>query len=337
MPVLALARLDATSTVSARAVDRACLDLARATGDGVLAAIPGRGDAVALGRFHRRPAADVAGAALVRRTTGGRACAAGDGFLRLVLALPHRSALVAGDPGALAPEQILNRAVRGPMAALERLGVPVLYPGRDLLTVAGRPLAVLGLVVEDDGATLVDVVLSVARDAALLPHLLDRADPAGIVHADMVLPDAVTSLARLGRTAAPDDLLAAAARGYAERLGVTIGDAHDLAPSPDPGRDAGWETARRPDPRHTHHARVQTAVGVFEAHAALAADGTIADLCLAGDLLASTATVAALEQGLRGAVPPASAAVATALARPDRVLLGVPADTIAQAVAALRS
>lgn len=338
MPVLARARVAATASTTGHAVDRACLALTRATGHCVLAVAPARGDVVSLGRFHQRPAGDEArGVALARRTSGGRACAFGDGFLRLVLAQPHRSALVGDDPATLAPEQVLNRAVRGPMAALERLGIPVHYPGRDLLTVAGRPLAVLGLAVEDDGATLVDVVLSGTRDAALLPGLLDRADPTGVVRADMLLPDAVTSLARLGCDVAPDDLAAAAARGYADRLGVTPGDTHDVTPS---DMDATWETARRPDPRHTMHATARTAIGVLEAHAARAADGTVADLRLAGDLLASTRVVAALEGHLRG-VPlergAVTAAVARALGASDGVLLGVGPELLVEAIVGLVS
>lgn len=333
MPVVVPARLDATSPALARAADRACLDHARATGHCVLTATRLSGDVVALGRFHQRPDADATGVAVWRRTTGGRACAFGDGFVRLTLAMPHRSALVGADPAALAPEQVLNRAVRGPMAALERLGAAVLYPGRDLLTIARRPVAVLGLAVEDDGATLVDLILSLTRDAAVLPHLLDRADRAGVVRADMIDPGAVTSL---GRDVADDELLAASARGYAERLGVTVGDAVVLALRPSDADDA-WHAARRPDPRHTHHAITPTAIGVLEAHAALAPDGTLTDVRLAGDVLASASTIAALETGLRGMRPTreaAHAAVDAALAASDRVLLGMDAATVAETVAA---
>jgi hypothetical protein len=332
VPVVVPARLDATSPPLARAADRACLDHARATGCCVLAATRLPGDVVALGRFHQTPG----GGAVWRRTTGGRVCAFGDGFVRLTLAMPHRSALVADDPAALAPEQVLNRAVRGPMAALERLGAAVLYPGRDLLTIARRPVAVLGLAVEDDGATLVDVLLSLTRDAAVLPFLLDRADPAGVVRADMIAPGTV---AALGRDVDDDTLVAASARGYAERLGVRVGEAVVIAPRPTDADDA-WQAARRPDPSHTHHATTPTALGVLEAHAALAPDGTLADVRLAGDVLASTATVAALEAGLRGVRPTpdaARAAVESALGASDRVLLGVDAATIAETVAAIRS
>lgn len=330
MAVLDLARLDAATPAGVRAAERACLDHARATGRCVLATVAMPGDVLALGRFHQRPADDAPDVALLRRTTGGRACAFGEGFVRLVLALPHRSAL-AREP--LAPEQVLNRAVRGPMAALERRGVAVVYPGRDLLTVAGKPLAALGLVFEDDGATLVDLVLAAARDAALLPHLLDRADRGGVVRAPMIDPGAVTSLARLGCPVDADDLLADAARGYAARLGVEPGDTLALARC-ETADDAAWHAARRPDPRHTHHATTATALGVLEAHVALAPDATIADVRLAGDLLASTTAIRTLEDACRG-VPLARDRL-TAVLR-DGVLLGTPARVVAETVAAARS
>jgi hypothetical protein len=334
MAILDLAHLDATTAVAMRAADRACLEHARASGRCVLAAATPPGDVLALGRFHQRPPDDVPDVALLRRTTGGRACALGDGFVRLVLALPHRSALVADQ---LAPEQVLNRAVRGPMAALQQRGIAVQYPGRDLLTVAGKPLGVLGLAIEDDGATLVDLVLAVGRDFALLPHLLDRADRAGVVRAGMIDAGAVTSLVRLGCTLDAGVLLADAARGYAERLGVSPGETIALA-SPATAADADWQAARRPDARHTHHATTPTALGVLEAHVALAPDATIADVRLAGDVFASAAAMRAVEAGLRGeplALDRVSAAVETALASSDGVLLGVSARAVAETVAAV--
>src|SRR5439155_21399027 len=66
-----------------------------------------------------------------RRHTGGRAVAFGDGFVGIALTLPHRSALVAAEPLALAPEQVMNRCVRGILTGLKTAGVAPFYPGRD--------------------------------------------------------------------------------------------------------------------------------------------------------------------------------------------------------------
>jgi hypothetical protein len=53
----------------------------------------------------------------------------GDGFVGLSLVLPHRSALAAADPLALAPEQVMNRCVRGVLRACELERRPRVLPG----------------------------------------------------------------------------------------------------------------------------------------------------------------------------------------------------------------
>src|SRR3989304_4533020 len=81
---------------------------------GVLRIYEFPGEVLAAGRWHLVPsgAAD-AGEAFVRRLTGGRALALGEGYVGISLLLPHRSALFAEDPLALAPFQVANRYVRG--------------------------------------------------------------------------------------------------------------------------------------------------------------------------------------------------------------------------------
>src|SRR5262249_20754722 len=156
------------------------------------------------------------GVVVCRRMSGGRVMAAGDGFVGATLALPHRSALVSDDPLALAPEQILNRCVRGLLGALESAHLPVVYPGRDLVTSAARPIAALGLDVDEGGATLVDAVLSVGRDQSVLPRLLDRVDAAGVVPSALVLPDDVTSvLAAIGHAPSVHDVAEWLRAGFA--------------------------------------------------------------------------------------------------------------------------
>ena len=72
----------------------------------------------------------------------------------------------------------MNRAVRGVLEACGRLGVEAYYPGRDLVTVAGRPMGWIALTADGDGVTLVEAGVSVHADLSVLPRLLDRADPA---------------------------------------------------------------------------------------------------------------------------------------------------------------
>src|SRR5262245_61657671 len=181
------------------------------------------GDVLALGRFHAIPAASATDVMLARRKSGGRPAPLGDGYLALALVLPHRAALVGDDPAALAPEQVLNRAVRGLLGALESLGVNGYYPGRDLVTVDRRVIAALGFEIASDGATLVEACVAVGRSFAQVSSLADRADPAGLVPIDLMLPEQGTSIKEaIGREPDLDELTAALAAGYASRLGLDV-------------------------------------------------------------------------------------------------------------------
>lgn len=318
-------RVDATplAPAAAHAEDAVLLGVA-ARGRSLLRVYALGGDVVSLGRYHRRPAG-AAGVALHRRRTGGRVAASGEGFAHVALYLPHRAALVADDPRALAPEQVLNRCVRGLLGGLEVLGVPAAYPGRDLVTARGRPLAVLGLEVAASGATLVDAIVSLGRDQSLLPHLLDRADPEGAIQAAMVLPDQVASVAReTGRTPALAELAAAVRGAMLERLGVACSDEGGGQPlAGDAGADDGWLDERRVRPELFRRVRLDTMLGTLEVDLAVAADGTVAGLQLVGDVLAPSTAVARLEAALCGCQPDVErmhAAIRSALAPPDFLL-----------------
>jgi len=195
MPVLDLIVEPSTTPAASRFTDAALLARAVARGRGALRVSRLAGTVLALGRYHLAP---VGGGevTLHRRLSGGRAWAAGEGFVQVSLTLPHRSALVSDDPLALAPEQLLNRAVRGLLGGLEAAGVSALYPGRDTVTVARRTIGLLGLEIDGQGATLIEACLGIERDQGTLPHLLDAVDPDGAVGAQMVTRDDATSLAR---------------------------------------------------------------------------------------------------------------------------------------------
>ncbi len=312
------------------ATDRALLARAGETGRGALRVFALAGDVVALGRFHREPDG-TPGVGTYRRLTGGRAWAAGDGFVGVTLVLPHRSALAGETPDALTPEQVMNRCVRGLLGALEANGVPALYPGRDLVTVARRPIAGLGLEVDARGATLFEAVVSVGRDQSVLPHLLDRADPAGVVPVTMTLPDDVTSVRALtGRVPSVAEVAAWLAEGFAKRLGVRVGGegivpATDAAPVSPPPVVTGQRIAR-----------VGTMLGVLEVQLALAGDGSIAAAAICGDLLAPSWAVTRLELALRGCLPtrePVAAVVEATFAAPGAFVLGIgPLHTLTDAI-----
>ncbi len=337
MPTLGLLAEPLTSAAAGRAADRVLLARARARGHGTLRISGLADDVLALGRWHLCPAGG-AGVVTARRLGGGRAAASGAGFVHVSLALPHRSALSSESPLALAPEQVLNRAVRGVLGGLEAMGVAVLYPGRDLLTAAGRPLGVLGLEVDRVGATLVEAVLSVERDQSVLPHLLERADRTGVVVAPMLSADDVTCVARvLDRVPSFDELVAAIRHAYETRLGV----AFVLEEPPDGPPDAdAFVRSRLPRPELDRRARTATMLGTLETHCALGDDGRLREVMLVGDFLAPSDTVARLEESLRGC-PASLAAIAEVIdhvVRPpaDFVLgihpLGTIAETIMRAV-----
>jgi hypothetical protein len=333
MPTLGLIIEPSTTPSVSRCTDRALLARAVARGRGTLRVSRFGNDVLALGRWHLAPrgAPDVV---LHRRLSGGRAAAAGAGFVNVSLALPHRSALVSDEPLALAPEQVLNRAVRGLLGGLEAAGLAALYPGRDLLTVAGRPVAVLGLEVDATGATLVEAVLAVERDQSVLPGLLDRADPDGAVVAPMTLPADVTSVAQaLGRTPTFDELVAWICHGYEVRLGVDF--AADVSP-PAEDDNGGFVRSRTSRPDLDHRARTATMLGVLEMHCALDAGGRLAEVMLAGDFFAPWGTVTRLEEALRGC-PPAvdrvTAVIEDVVHPPHDFILGVgPLRTIAETI-----
>lgn len=338
MPTLGLIIEPSTTASASRSADRALLAEAVASGQGTLRVSCLAGDVLGLGRWHLAPAG-AAGVMLHRRLSGGRAVATGAGFVHLTLALPHRSALVSEEAFALAPDQVLNRAVRGLLGGLEAGGLAPVYPGRDLVTVAGRPIAVLGLEIDSAGGTLVEAVLAVERDQSLLPGLLDASDPDGAVAAAMTLPDDVTSVARaLGRTPPFDELVTWLERGFAGRLGMRL--VEQPAPRVTAEGDDGFVRARMRRSSLDRSARVATMLGVFEAHVGVAADGALGEVMLAGDFLAPSGTVERLEAALRGC-PPAPErlqAVIDAVVRPPAdFILGIGplrtvADTIAQAV-----
>jgi hypothetical protein len=335
MPTLGLIVEASTTTAASREADRTLMGIAIARGWGSLRVSHIAGDVLALGRYHLAPAGapDVI---LDRRLTGGRAAASGGGFVTLALALPHRSALVSDDPLALAPEQLLNRAVRGLLGALEAAGVPAIYPGRDVVTAARRPLAVVGFEIDGAGATLIEAVLALERDQSLLPRLLDRADPAGVVGAGMVLPGDVTSLGReLGRVPEFDEVVAWLRHGYEARLGIRfVGEDPPREVKGDGDRTVGSRALR---PELDRHGVTATMLGRLEAHCALAADGTLAEVMLSGDFLAPSPTIDRLERALRGCRPDVEvlAGIINAVVRPPHdFILGVgPLRTVAETIA----
>ena len=259
------------------------------------------GEVLSLGRYHLAPAADPRGGiSLHRRLGGGRVVPLGAGFAAVALFLPHRSALVGDDSLALRPEQVLGRCVRALLGALRRLGIDAFYPGRDRVTVAGRMLGVVSLETDARGATAFEAVLAMRDHWTRLAELVASADPDGIVVAELVTPDQVTSLAAHGVTADIEQLAAAFADALHEQFGLQPTSAPALvSPRDAPARTAAWIAARRRRVALDRHAVEWGQLGVFDVYLAVRG-GQIEDVLLAGDFIADSPSIERLEQRLRG-------------------------------------
>jgi lipoate-protein ligase A len=290
-------------------------------------------DAVLVGRYHVVPPRGLVPGtvALHRRRSGGRVVPFGDGFLGLSLVLPHRSALVAGHALALDPAQVINRCARGLLHGLWAMGVPAFYPGRDLVTVERRMLALVSFEITADGALLFEAVVALARDFAELPGRLDRADPGGIITAEMVPAErAVSVAAAAGRHVGAAEIAEHIAAGYADAFGLGL----ERTEAPPAARAAAegaaavadaWVLGRSATPDLDHRGAVAAQIGLLEVYFSVAA-GRLGRVLLSGDFIASAAAIGRLEARLAGqpaAWAPVAACVAEEFGQPDRFVLGL--------------
>jgi len=311
---------------------------------GVLRVYSYPGEVLAAGRWHLAPpGVESAGEAFQRRITGGRVLALGEGYVGLSLLLPHRSALVADEPLALAPAQVPNRYVRGLMRALKGLGLAAYYPGRDLITVNRRPIAAVGFETDREGRLVFEAVLAVGRPLGAVAHLLDRWDVSGTIRADLLALEGGTSVhEEIGEIPDLGELGALLREGYAQQFDVAITD-DPLSALEVQAIEAlaaregvAWNGARRrrSDLPLVGTTGVQT--GVLEVHFALEQGRFLKDVMLAGDLIADSAGLETLEYRLRLCpAEPAAIAEVVASVYEDRThfLLGVgPLRTVAETV-----
>lgn len=282
------------------------------------------GEVLGLGAFHR-PLAGTETLRVWRRRTGGRAVAAGDGFAVVTLGLPHRSSLVADDRLALAPEQVMNRCVRGILAWLRRCGVDAVYPGLDMVTFGRRALAHLSFTEHEDGPTLFQGVLALTDTFATTARLLDRLDPEGRAPLHLLPESACTCLARATQATAGDTgpdvegMAAALGAAYAATFDAEVAELDPAVSEQmvaEPTAPAQGD-AEEPEPDVAPTAVEHGLLGPVGA-AARVVDGRIAAFSLTGDFIAPAWAIRMLCERLGGV--PATAEAVTAVA--DSVLEG---------------
>jgi lipoate-protein ligase A len=295
-------------------------------------------DVLSVGRFHSVSAAPASPSNLQmhRRHSGGRCVPFGEGFVGVSLILPHRSALVAEDPFALNPSQVLNRCVRGILTGLKSSGIPAFYPGRDWVTVERRIVGMISFDVCADGGMLFEAVLARARDFCVsgMPwsSLASQRGP----QPPHLEPHEVTSLKReFGVEPSLAEIAAMLTRGYATEFGISFAESDSPLTSLEreiqariEGRFESdrWLTSRCPNPSLTHHGMTQTLLGCLEAYYSLRPSNTLEEVLLAGDIIANPAAIEDLERRLKGCVAERTAIDATVsdvFSQPENFVLGL--------------
>ena len=259
------------------------------------------GSVLSLGRYHLAPAGDPAGqVCLHRRLGGGRVMPLGPGFASLLLALPHRSALVADDEFALRPEQTLNRCVRGLLGGLRALGVDAFYPGRDRITIDRHTVGLVSLECDARGATVFEAALAIDGDWLALTDRVAAVDRDGVLAVEVPAADQFTSLAEHGARPSLAELARYVGESYAGQFGISLaaGPA-SIVPAGASAHAAPWLASRRQRAELDRHVAEWGQVGVFEVYLRTAA-GRIEDVLMAGDFIADSPSIARLEQRLRG-------------------------------------
>lgn len=298
-----------------------------------------RDDGLSLGRFHRRAAGkDCDGGGLVRRLTGGRIAPQGPAVTCLTMALPEIAWLTPSG-AALRPDQVLNRAVRPVLAGLRAsvasgagnvAAVDAFYPGRDLITVGGRPLAHVSFTTARDGALLVQMQIADRGGLDELPRLLGRFDPGGVAAADKNAFQRATSFLELtGTTLINAGWSSRLAQALATELhcevrvseplaGCEVTLAHESAFS-------ALQCELGPLARGFACASATSMLGVIEVSARMEGE-RLHDVRLTGDVIAPFHTIDALSTALEGEparLPSLRLAVARVLSQPGDFVLGV--------------
>ena len=248
------------------------------------------GESALLGR-HQRASSAIRleearrrGIFALRRQTGGRTLSPGEGTVAVALALPAPGALT-GE--ALPVARLVNRAVRGVLAAGAILGAPCYYFGRDTLSQSSRPVGYVSFEAREGGASLVEVFLSVERPVGLAQEL-DGYPP----RQEAATPAEVTFAQALGRALSFDALSAALHAGFERAFGLRLEDGGALPLGALLPAEEGEEGLAR-------SGVAEVAIGFVEALVARR-DNRIVRARVRGDFLCPSKVIRSLEQAVEG-------------------------------------
>lgn len=309
MPVVDLIVQPSVDPNQSVAIDRYLMRAVnRRTRNAVMRIYAVDGDVVSLGRYQLAPADAPAGTArFMRRPSGGRTVPFGRGFVAVSLILPHRSTWFGSNPFALAPYQVLNRYVRGVLEACRIAQLPVVYPGRDFITVNRRVIGVTSFETDEAGTLLFEAILGATRDFDVLPALVESADPAGVVRISLLEQGATSLSDALQRELSFDEVSALVQQGFSKHFKLQLEPsellplewqviegltARECAPSQ-------WIYQRRPRPELDRRATLSVQLGVFEVCLALQQQRFIKEAMFSGDFIADSPAIEALEAALR--------------------------------------
>ena len=152
----------------------------------------------------------VAGNVLRRSTTGAAAFL--DGGLLVSLALPTLDAIHRDTT----PRTILNRNVRPLLAGFRHAGIAASYLGRDFISVARRPFALLGIDGSAKGAVLIEALAS-GESTFALPAALATDLEVGTHRLRDLSP---ISLEEASRDRDPEEIAGSVLEGIAVKLGA---------------------------------------------------------------------------------------------------------------------
>lgn len=263
------------------------------------------GEAIALGRYQRRSVALSArmppSLPVLVRPTGGRAVWMATGQLSVSLVMSDASAALPPASGAIGPEKVINRYVRGVLGGLQKCGLRAYFFGRDFVSVDRKHAGYLSFEVAPGGATLFNALLSVEVSTGLAAQWNGYPGDGG----NRPDPELTTLVAEKAGALARDELEEAIVTAYARLQEL---DPRPRAMSPleltllgerEPGGMWTAEVIGEGEPRWCNSPLMAIACGWFQASVQVVQQRFLGAVRLYGDFMTPSGAIEELERGLR--------------------------------------